>query len=111
MGGSLWILRKGEGEGEGTGWLYKVVSGEPDWEYMSGGGGAPDERFCGRSQPAAILYIREEDLKLMNGINPYRHRYLYASGDFPCRVQRLVVVAGDLLVPLTGCFRFMAGTR
>lgn len=40
-------------------------------------------------------------LKLMNDINPYRHRYLYASGDFPCRVQRLV----ELLV------RFMAGTR
>lgn len=45
----------------------------------------------------------------MNGINPYRHRYLYASGDFPRRVQRLVAVAvagvvvvvvvGDLLVP------------
>lgn len=47
---------------------------------------AVDERFCGR-RPAATP---SEGLKLMNGINPYRHRYLYASGDFPQRgVQRL----------------------
>ncbi|VVC43202.1 Hypothetical protein CINCED_3A021769 [Cinara cedri] len=73
-------------------------------------------------------YPSEQGLKLMNGINPYRRCYLYASGDFPCRVQRLVAVAvavvvvvvataaaavGDLRAPsrVSGLYRFMAGTR
>lgn len=75
--------------------LYKVVSGEPDWMHGDGGG----EREILWS--SASSYYPSEGLKLMNDINPYRHRYLYASGDFPYRVHRLCL-----------CFvRFMAGTR
>lgn len=80
--------------------LYKVASGEPDWIY---GTPAPaDERFCGR-RPAAAL--RPRALKLMNGINAYRHRYLYASGDFPrAAVQRFAAAVS------LRSRRFMAGT-
>lgn len=97
-GWMAWKTSRTDGSGGGG-----SAKREPDWtrvrrRYRRAGGRWEILRS------SATLYARAEGLKLMNNINPHRNRYLYASWDFPCRVQRLLAASRRPPAPVSSIY-------